>query len=73
MQNLSKGQMTLSWLMQLMVAGILLQTLFFKFTGADESVYIFSTDATSSITPEPMRPQGSTPGTWTKRPTVLKM
>ena len=29
--------------MQLMVAGILLQTLFFKFTGADESVYIFST------------------------------
>lgn len=35
--------MTLSWLMQLMVAGILLQTLFFKFTGADESVYIFST------------------------------
>ena len=31
--------------MQLMVAGILLQTLFFKFTGADESVYIFSTVA----------------------------
>ena len=29
--------------MQLTVAGILLQTLFFKFTGADESVYIFST------------------------------
>lgn len=29
--------------MQLLVAGILLQTLFFKFTGAEESVYIFST------------------------------
>ena len=28
--------------MQLVVAGILLQTLFFKFTGAAESVYIFS-------------------------------
>jgi uncharacterized membrane protein YphA (DoxX/SURF4 family) len=32
-----------SWLLQLVVAGILLQTLFFKFTGAAESVYIFST------------------------------
>jgi hypothetical protein len=30
-------------LLQLIVAGILLQTLFFKFTGAPESVYIFST------------------------------
>jgi putative oxidoreductase len=29
--------------LQLVVAGILLQTLFFKFTGAAESVYIFST------------------------------
>ena len=28
--------------MQLVVAGILLQTLFFKFTAADESVHIFS-------------------------------
>ena len=28
---------------QLLVAGILLQTLFFKFTGAEESVYIFTT------------------------------
>jgi uncharacterized membrane protein YphA (DoxX/SURF4 family) len=34
---------TLSWILQLAVAGILLQTLFFKFTGAAESVYIFST------------------------------
>ena len=32
-----------SWLLQLVAAGILLQTLFFKFTGAAESVYIFST------------------------------
>ena len=32
-----------SWVLQLLVAGILLQTLFFKFTGAAESVYIFST------------------------------
>lgn len=34
---------TLSWVMQLSVAVILLQTLYFKFTGAEESVYIFST------------------------------
>jgi putative oxidoreductase len=33
----------LSWTLQALVAGILLQTLFFKFTGAAESVYIFST------------------------------
>lgn len=33
----------LSWLLRLLVAGILLQTLYFKFTGAPESVYIFST------------------------------
>jgi hypothetical protein len=32
-----------SWVLQLAVAGILLQTLFFKFTGAAESVYIFTT------------------------------
>jgi len=32
-----------SWVAQLTVAGILLQTLFFKFTGAEESVYIFTT------------------------------
>ena len=31
------------WLMRLVVAAILLQTLFFKFTGAAESVYIFTT------------------------------
>ena len=33
----------LSWALQAAVAAILLQTLFFKFTGAEESVYIFST------------------------------
>lgn len=33
---------TLVWLLRLLVAGILLQTLFFKFTGAPESVWIFS-------------------------------
>ena len=43
MHHLSKTQTIASWLLQLTVAGILLQTLFFKFTGADESVYIFTT------------------------------
>jgi putative oxidoreductase len=42
MTNLSRPQIAVSWLLQLVVAGILLQTLFFKFTGAEESVYIFS-------------------------------
>src|SRR5262245_63595044 len=42
MSHLPKRQI-LSWVLQLTVAGILLQTLFFKFTGAEESVYIFST------------------------------
>jgi hypothetical protein len=32
----------LSWLLQVVVAVILLQTLFFKFTGAEESIYIFT-------------------------------
>ena len=35
--------MIASWILQLIVAGILLQTLFFKFSGASESVFIFST------------------------------
>ena len=43
MNHLSRAQTILSWTLQLAVAGILLQTLFFKFTGAEESVYIFST------------------------------
>jgi hypothetical protein len=32
-----------SWMLQLVAAGILAQTLFFKFSGAAESKYIFST------------------------------
>jgi putative oxidoreductase len=32
-----------SWALRLIAAAILLQTLFFKFSGAKESVYIFST------------------------------
>jgi hypothetical protein len=41
--HLSRTQTAVSWLFQLLAAGILLQTLFFKFTGAEESVYIFRT------------------------------
>lgn len=37
---LSKG---ITWLMQLVAAALMFQTLFFKFTGAPESVYIFNT------------------------------
>ena len=33
----------LSWILRILVAVILLQTLFFKFTGAPESIYIFET------------------------------
>ncbi len=40
--GLSKRMKVLSWVLQVVVAVILLQTLFFKFTGAPESVYIFS-------------------------------
>jgi uncharacterized membrane protein YphA (DoxX/SURF4 family) len=32
-----------SWLLRLLAAGILLQTLYFKFSAAPESVYIFTT------------------------------
>jgi len=39
---LSKCEAIASWTLQVLVAGILFQTLFFKFTGAKESVYIFS-------------------------------
>jgi putative oxidoreductase len=39
---MSRTQNLVSWGCQLLVAGILLQTLFFKFTGAEESVYIFT-------------------------------
>ena len=40
---MTKAETVLSWGLQLLVAGILFQTLFFKFTAAEESVYIFST------------------------------
>ena len=40
--TLSKTQNIISWILQIIVAVILFQTLFFKFTGAAESVYIFS-------------------------------
>ena len=39
---MARTQNLVSWGCQLLVAGILLQTLFFKFTGAEESVYIFT-------------------------------
>ena len=41
--ELSRPMKALSWTLQIVAAVILLQTLFFKFTGAPESVYIFST------------------------------
>lgn len=37
----SKTIFIVSWVLQVVVAAILLQTLFFKFTGAEESKYIF--------------------------------
>ena len=43
MTYLTRPKTLFSWLLQITVAVILLQTLFFKFTGAEESVYIFST------------------------------
>lgn len=42
MCSLTKNQKIASWLVRLPAAIILLQTLFFKFTGAPESVYIFT-------------------------------
>lgn len=39
--ELSRGQAVASWILQIIVALILFQTLFFKFTGAEESKYIF--------------------------------
>jgi uncharacterized membrane protein YphA (DoxX/SURF4 family) len=37
-----KTKKTWTWLLRLLAAGIMLQTLFFKFTAAPESVYIFT-------------------------------
>ena len=39
----TKAFVIVSWVLRLVAATILLQTLFFKFTAARESVYIFST------------------------------
>ena len=39
---MSKAKTILSWVLRIVSAVILLQTLFFKFTAAPESVYIFS-------------------------------
>lgn len=39
----NKALLITSWILRVVVAAILLQTLFFKFTGAKESVYIFTT------------------------------
>ena len=38
----TSGMNILSWILRILAAGILLQTLFFKFTAAPESVYIFT-------------------------------
>jgi uncharacterized membrane protein YphA (DoxX/SURF4 family) len=40
---LTKAQNIISWILQIVVAVILFQTLYFKFTGAEESKFIFST------------------------------
>ena len=42
MNPLSKPQRIVSWICRISAAVMLLQTLFFKFTGAAESVYIFT-------------------------------
>lgn len=42
MHQLSKPELVVSWISRATAAVILLQTLFFKFTGAPESVYIFT-------------------------------
>jgi putative oxidoreductase len=40
---MSSSMVTVSWVCRIVVAVILFQTLFFKFTGAEESRYIFTT------------------------------
>ena len=42
METLSTPLLVVSWVCRIVAAVILLQTLFFKFTGAEESVYIFT-------------------------------
>src|SRR5262249_7400012 len=38
----SSSLTAVSWICRILAAGILLQTLYFKFSGAEESVYIFT-------------------------------
>jgi hypothetical protein len=40
--SLTRAQLITSWILQVATAAILFQTLFFKFSGAEESVYIFT-------------------------------
>lgn len=40
--RLTRGQLVASWICRLVAAAIMLETLFFKFTGAPESIWIFS-------------------------------
>src|SRR6266436_1933313 len=42
MASLSRTEQIVSWLCRIVAAAILAQTLFFKFTGAEESIYIFT-------------------------------
>jgi hypothetical protein len=42
MASLTKSEWVVSWICRVVAAVILGQTLFFKFTGAEESVYIFT-------------------------------
>jgi putative oxidoreductase len=42
METLSTPLLVTSWICRLAAAAILLQTLYFKFSGAEESVYIFT-------------------------------
>lgn len=39
---LTRRELAISWVCRLIAAGIMLQTLFFKFTGAPESIWIFT-------------------------------
>ncbi len=43
MMDMGRTARTISWLCQIGAAVILAQTLYFKFSGAPESIYIFST------------------------------
>lgn len=42
MSQTSKSKNVLNWVLRIVPALIMLQTLYFKFTGAEESVYIFT-------------------------------